>query len=82
MCHPHVVHTAFLLSIPSAVSVEKKSCGIGVVSLTLGNSLFPFGHSLADNMQLHSQFFLTDPFFFPEMFNILVDHGFMSFPVW
>ena len=34
----------------------------GVVSLTMGNSILPFGDRLANHIQLNSQFFLRKSF--------------------
>ena len=47
----------------------------GVVSLTMGNSVFPFGDCLPNHVQPHGQFFLTEPLCLSRAFDVFAYHA-------
>src|SRR5699024_10264298 len=67
-------------SIPSnrttACSGSNVSVALGIVSLTLGNSGFPFGDRGFGEVQKGSQLFLGDFGLFPKPDNIITDSDF------
>ena len=50
----------------------------GVVSLTMGNSFFPFRYGLTGNIQLDCKFFLRHSFVLPYCFNVFSNHKMLS----
>ena len=66
----HGAHTAFsCYPALRLYRLSKSPRGIDVVSLTLGNSSFPFGDSLGADMYQAGQFRLGEPAVFPQLFD-------------
>ena len=65
----HGAHTAFsCYPALRLYRLSKSPRGIDVVSLTLGNSFFPFANSLSNNINFYRQFFLRITFCFSNSF--------------
>ena len=68
----HGAHTAFsCYPALRLYRLSKSPRGIDVVSLTLGNSAFPFGHRLTGNVEFKSQLFLRKTNFFSSFLKFL-----------
>ena len=66
----HGAHTAFsCYPALRLYRLSKSPRGIDVVSLTLGNSAFPFGHRLAGYIYHLRQFFLRPAFLLSKFYN-------------
>ena len=71
----HGAHTAFsCYPALRLYRLSKSQRGIDVVSLTLGNSVFPFGYRLPDYRQLDRQLVLAQARFFPQSPDIGFNH--------
>ena len=49
------------------------------VSLTMGNSLLPFGHRLPHHMKPQGHLLLGQSFFLPQLFQVFSKHHFPSY---